>query len=252
MVDRSTKPRVAGVMAAGRGHRLRTMGSSKPLVVVRGRPLIDWVFDQLADAQVSRVVVAAQPDDGSLTAHVLAEKRFPAGVEVVSVEGGAGTGSAVRAILEASGNGPCLISTVDTIAPRGSVLRLLECAEEYDPEPLAVVLATSFVHDPEPIWISTQDGVHVTRFAKFVPATGLVFANVRWFSAAARRAIEELPRSVPERDSVLMTHLITNRWNGVVVHQEEPVFDIDEPSDVEVAEQWLGQGSPLGDWRLAR
>jgi N-acetyl-alpha-D-muramate 1-phosphate uridylyltransferase len=47
------------ILAAGRGERMRplTDRTPKPLLVVRGRPLIEWHLDALARAGVRRVVV---------------------------------------------------------------------------------------------------------------------------------------------------------------------------------------------------
>lgn len=54
-------PRTAMVLAAGRGERMRplTETTPKPLLRLRGRPLMDHALDRLADAGVGRVVVNA-------------------------------------------------------------------------------------------------------------------------------------------------------------------------------------------------
>jgi MurNAc alpha-1-phosphate uridylyltransferase len=51
--------RSALILAAGRGERLRphTDHTPKPLLKVRGKPLIEWHLEALADAGVSEVVV---------------------------------------------------------------------------------------------------------------------------------------------------------------------------------------------------
>lgn len=49
----------AMILAAGRGQRLRplTDGTPKPLIVVRGKPLIQWHIERLRDAGYTRLVI---------------------------------------------------------------------------------------------------------------------------------------------------------------------------------------------------
>ncbi|WP_348671920.1 sugar phosphate nucleotidyltransferase, partial [uncultured Abyssibacter sp.] len=51
--------RHAMILAAGRGSRLRPLTDTtpKPLVEVRGQPLIDWRLDAIARAGLEDVVV---------------------------------------------------------------------------------------------------------------------------------------------------------------------------------------------------
>ena len=62
----SRVPRTAMVMAAGVGKRMRPLTATrpKPLVEVRGRALIDHVFDRLRAAGVGFTVISARPMSG--------------------------------------------------------------------------------------------------------------------------------------------------------------------------------------------
>ena len=53
------QPRVAMILAAGRGERMRPLTDSvpKPLLVVRGKPLIERHVDALARAGIERIVI---------------------------------------------------------------------------------------------------------------------------------------------------------------------------------------------------
>jgi NDP-sugar pyrophosphorylase family protein len=60
-VKRSTSepPRAAVVLAAGRGTRMKdlTAETPKPMLVVAGRPLLEWIVEALRDAGIARFVV---------------------------------------------------------------------------------------------------------------------------------------------------------------------------------------------------
>jgi len=68
----------AMVMAAGLGKRMRplTAATPKPLVRVKGKPLIDHALDRLADAGVAKAVVNVHYLADALEAHVL-ERELP-------------------------------------------------------------------------------------------------------------------------------------------------------------------------------
>ena len=53
------RPRVAMILAAGRGERLRPLTDRlpKPLLPVRGKPLIEYHVERLAQAGVERIVI---------------------------------------------------------------------------------------------------------------------------------------------------------------------------------------------------
>lgn len=64
----------AMVMAAGMGKRMRPLTASmpKPMVRVKGKPLIDHALDRLAEAGVTKAVVNVHYLADALEAHVLA------------------------------------------------------------------------------------------------------------------------------------------------------------------------------------
>jgi glucose-1-phosphate thymidylyltransferase len=70
-------PLTAVVLAAGAGARLGELGrrSSKPMVPVAGRPLLDWVLTPLQAAGAQRLVVVGHPSDEELEAFLRAAHR---------------------------------------------------------------------------------------------------------------------------------------------------------------------------------
>src|SRR6516165_3817071 len=86
----------AVIMAAGLGTRLRphTLHTPKPLLPVRGRPILDWALGALPPA-VDRVLVVANYLAEQVEAFLAGQKHF-ARWEAVRQEVPRGTGDAVR------------------------------------------------------------------------------------------------------------------------------------------------------------
>src|SRR5262245_29303451 len=72
-----TIPRIAMVLAAGRGERMAPITDKipKPLVAVGGKVLIDHVLDRLADAGVERAVVNVHYLADQIERHLAGRKR---------------------------------------------------------------------------------------------------------------------------------------------------------------------------------
>jgi bifunctional UDP-N-acetylglucosamine pyrophosphorylase/glucosamine-1-phosphate N-acetyltransferase len=84
------------IMAAGLGTRLRphTLHTPKPLLPVRGRPILDWALGALPPA-VDRVLVVVNYLAEQIEAYLAGQKHF-ARWEAVRQEVPRGTGDAVR------------------------------------------------------------------------------------------------------------------------------------------------------------
>src|SRR5712691_11582558 len=88
------------ILAAGLGTRLRphTLTTPKPLLPVRGRPLLDWTLGALPKT-VDRVVVVVNYLAEQVEAY-LSDQKHRAAWEVVRQEVPRGTGDALRSCRE--------------------------------------------------------------------------------------------------------------------------------------------------------
>src|SRR5947209_11572844 len=86
----------AVILAAGLGTRLRphTLDTPKPLLPVRGRPILDWALGALPPA-VDRVVVVVNYLADQLESYLAKQTHIPRWA-VVRQEQPRGTGDAVR------------------------------------------------------------------------------------------------------------------------------------------------------------
>jgi MurNAc alpha-1-phosphate uridylyltransferase len=122
-----TTPLKALILAAGRGERMRplTDHTPKPLLAVRGRPLIEWHLDALARAGVREVVIN--------TAWL--EEQFPA-----ALGDGARFGLAIRYSMEGRDHGGALETA-------GGIAKALPWLAPNGDEAFWVVSADIFVPD---------------------------------------------------------------------------------------------------------
>src|SRR4051812_46765783 len=85
------------ILAAGLGTRLRphTLTTPKPMLPVRGRPILDWALGALPPA-IDRVIVVVHYLADQVEAYLHSQTRFPEWATVLQ-EQPRGTGDAVRA-----------------------------------------------------------------------------------------------------------------------------------------------------------
>lgn len=234
---------IGGIMAGGSGTRLRSTGIAKALLPVGGRPLVIHTLEQFRAAGIAEIVVETRAEDTDLIDLLQNYCGDGMTIELVHAPDGLGTGTSLRCILSAVQGEECMVSTVDTIAPGNAYAQLRLFADSHSSKADIAILATTFIFDESPIWVHTGlDSSIVTDFGKAIAPATRCFGNVRWLSVNACRDILGHPRSVPERDTILMGHIIRGRAGRVKQLTVNPIFDIDTPADVEMAERWLEHG----------
>lgn len=233
------RTKTAGIMAGGNGRRISSVAPSKPLAKVNGIPLIDHVVEQCIQAGVTTIAIALSADDERLADYLQAIRCSKYELLVVRTPPGCGTGVTVYSLVTAIGAKGCLISTVDTIARPGTYRRFLEFSESLPIGTAGTFLVTSYVHDDDPIWVLADGDGKVSALEKGREPTGIVFANVRWLAPKTCEAISIMTAANGTRDTVMMNRLIHEKDADFRVYLENPVFDIDTPSDLDAACIWL-------------
>jgi 2-C-methyl-D-erythritol 4-phosphate cytidylyltransferase len=140
---------VALIVAAGRGERL---GSDRPkaLVMLGGRPMLEWSVNALREVPAVERIVVALPE-GSLDA-------APAGT--VAVAGGAQRSHSVREALRASGGGDPVI-VHDAARPLATAQLFQQALDELERVGADAIIAAAPVSDT--IKEVREDGRTVTR-----------------------------------------------------------------------------------------
>lgn len=224
----------AGVLAAGRGERLRRRSTDlKPLARVGGVTLIEHVLRSIGEAGANEVVVIINEDSEGVRDHVV-KGRWPFALRWIVETTLTSMHSFLRLVetLAADGNdGPFLLSTVDTIAGPNAYADFIERACGDD---AAMTLAlASPGNDEKPLLVTTA-GSRIDRFGAGEYATAGVYAVrpiiLREAEAARRDGLDAL--------RTFLARLLERGYKltGIPIAR---AIDIDHPADIAEAEALL-------------
>ncbi len=226
----------AGVLAAGRGERLRTRPSDlKPLARIGHETLIEHVLTSIAGAGASKVIVIINEDSVAVRDHV--EKRdWPFALHWLIETTPSSMHSFLRlveALARDQAQGPFLLSTVDTVAGPTAYADFMERANA---ERAAVTLAlTSPGDDEKPLLVRTAPGdSRIQAFGEGELATAGIYAVrpiiLREADEARRDGIDALRK--------FLSRLLERGYHlaGIPISGS---IDVDHPKDLATAETFL-------------
>ena len=233
----------AGIIAAGRGERLRTSGGAalKPLVRVDGRPLIDRVLSSIAEAGPDEVIVIVNEASLAVRDHV-EQARWPFAVRWIVESTPSSMHSFLRvleALSERGDPGPFLMSTVDTIAPAGAYGAFAEYARTADAD---VVLAlTRVIGDDRPLLVDVDEAT-MQVLGVGDESRRRTFCTAGCYSVRAS-ALAEAAAARHDGLSALRQFLgrLVSRGYRVMGAEMPACVDVDRPDDVGIAEALVKQ-----------
>jgi len=226
------------VLAAGMGTRMRPLTDTipKPLVALRGRPLIDHVLDRIAEAGIEGAVVNVHHHADKLEAHLATRKRPRI---TISDERGVllDTGGGVVNALPKLGQSPFLIHNSDSVWIEGIGSNLARLIAAWDPARMDCLMllaigATSLGYEGHGDFNMTADGL-VTRRTEHRESpfvfTGVSIAHPRLFEGApqGRFSLNVLWDRAIERG-----RLYGARLDGMWMH-------VGTPEALKEAEKWI-------------
>ncbi len=138
-------PKIAMVLAAGLGTRMRPLTDDRPkaLVEVGGKALIDHMLDRLASAGVETAVVNVHAFADRLEAHLAARQTKGLGPRTVISDERAQaleTGGGVKHALPLLGDDPVWVVNIDSVWIESGVPVLDAVAAAWDPDKMDVCL----------------------------------------------------------------------------------------------------------------
>jgi MurNAc alpha-1-phosphate uridylyltransferase len=234
----TAKVTTAMVLAAGLGTRMRPLTHKvpKPLVPLKGKPLIDHALDRLAAGGIKRAVVNVHHFADQIEAHVAGRKK-PA--ITISDERSEllDTGGGVVKALPLLGRDPFVIHNSDSVWVDGLGSNIARLISAFDPDRMDSLMllalgATSLGYDGHGDFVMDQDGAlerrGERREAPFA-FTGVSIAHPRLFEDApdGRFSLNVLWNRAIDRK-----RLFGLRLDGVWMH-------VGTPQAVEDAERWI-------------
>ena len=139
-VSTKAAPKTAMVLAAGLGERMRPITDTlpKPLVPVRGRPMLDIILDRLDEAGVTKAVVNLHYLGEMIEDH-LGGRKAPA-VVFSHEDDRLETGGGIRKALPLLGEDPFFALNGDVCWLDGLTPALRRLAAAWDPEKMDALL----------------------------------------------------------------------------------------------------------------
>ena len=231
----------AGVLAAGRGERLRKESSDlKPLVKVAGKTLIERVLTSMAEAGASEVVVIINADSLAVRDHVAAAK-WPFALRWIVETTPSSMHSFLRVVeaLAADGDdGPFLLSTVDTVAGAQTYARFIADARRLEQAALALAL-TAPGKDERPLLVRLAPGdSRVVAIGDAAAPSEYATAGIYAIRPIILREAQAARRDGIDALRTFLGRLLERRYHlaGIPITQS---IDVDRPADIETAEAFL-------------
>jgi N-acetyl-alpha-D-muramate 1-phosphate uridylyltransferase len=232
------RPEAGMVLAAGYGLRMRPLTETvpKPLVRLKGRPLIDHVLDRIAAAGVKRAVVNVHHFADQLEAH-LNKRSTPQIVIADERKLLLDTGGGVTHALPLLGSGPFLIHNSDSVWIEGVGSNLERLFAAWDGAAMDALMLltsadTSLGYDGQGDFSMGTDGRLKRRgerqMAPFV-FTGVSIAHPRLLEGAPQGAFS---LNKPWDAAIEKGRLFGIRLDGLWMH-------VGTPEALVEAERWI-------------
>jgi len=239
----------AGIIAAGAGERLHAGdGTLKPLVTIGGETLVDRVLASIGEIDPAEVVVIVNERSTAVRDHV-SRRSFPFPLRWI-VETTASSMHSFLRIVESlasgSGEGPFLVSTVDTVAAPGEYLRFARASVAVDAD--VALAVTAGWDDEKPLLVEVDAAGHVTAMGEAIrqqalrEAPGRVWATAGYY-AVRSTVLREAELARADGLAALRSFLgrLVERGYAVAAVPVALAIDVDRPADVAAAEAFLKQ-----------
>lgn len=219
---------MAMVLAAGLGKRMRPLTDDrpKPLVALKGKPLIDHVLDRIAAAGIGTAVVNVHYQADKLIRHL--EKRRQPSI-VISDERDAllDTGGGIQRALHRFGGGPFLVHNSDSVWIEGlgsNLARLAATWNEADMDGLLLLAlgSSSLGYEGRGDFVMDTDGRIARRSERDVAPfvfTGVSILHPRIMSGSPHGAFS---LNKPLDHAITSGRLFGIRLEGLWMHVGTP------------------------------
>jgi NDP-sugar pyrophosphorylase family protein len=235
-----------GVIAAGRGERLRSSDAPlKPLVRVRGETLVRRVLMSIGEVAPREVAVIINEDSTAVRDHV-DSRDWSFALRWIVETTPSSMHSFIRIVEALAGDGdagPFLISTVDTVAPPGAYRRFAEASRALAAD---VVLAVTPTWDDEkPLLVRAGADRRVQAIGDAIDmqaGTENLFATAGYYCVRST-VLQEAASARAAGVGALRAFFgrLVARGYDVAAVPVPASIDVDRPADLAAAEAFLRQ-----------
>ncbi len=172
------RPKIAIILAAGKGERLDRSDTPKPLVTVGHKPLILWNLEHLQDAGIEHIAIVVGHGAAQIRRELTAHPSLR--IEPMFVDVGEGPGgmlqsvrAAMAALEEKRITGPTVITMADLFFEKNPYDAL--AAHPDDPDRAAVIVGTTPEHahaSGAHGFVEIEDGIATKIGRHLAPAHG--------------------------------------------------------------------------------
>ena len=240
-----TFPLKAGILAAGRGERLRGASNPlKPLVKVGNQTLIDHVLSAMSETGASEVVVIINEDSLAVRDHV-SKQEWPFALRWIVETTPTSMHSFLRLVetLAADGgDGPFLISTVDTVAGAQTYARFIAEARRNSHADITLAL-TAPGSDEKPLLVRmAPEASRIIALGNAAAPSDYATAGIYAVRASILREAESARREGVDALRTFLGRLLDRGYELCGIPIAESI-DVDCPADVGAAEAFLRSAS---------
>jgi NDP-sugar pyrophosphorylase family protein len=228
-----------GILAAGRGERLQADGVciSKPLVPIRGVPLIGRLLHAVSQVAVGEVVCIVNEESLGVIYYCQGQQwGVPLKLVVKSTAHSLESFLSLRPYLEAE---PFLLLTTDTVfSPAVLPAFLQQVSQISDAD--GVLAVTPFVEDEKPLWVEPDIRGRIRCLGDQTRSGNLVTAGIYFFTPTVYREADTARRLGFGALRQFLVHLVERgyRLYGYTIPK---VIDVDRLVDIATAEAFLAE-----------
>jgi len=129
-----TKIDKAVILAAGRGTRMRELTADlpKPMIEVRGKPVLQYITEGLRDAGVGKFLIVVGYRAEAVQNFFGDGSRYKVDIQYTTQEKQDGTGRVVELARDFAGNAPFLLAYGDILVDPANYKRIVDLADDVE------------------------------------------------------------------------------------------------------------------------
>ena len=227
------------IISAGEGSRLAQEGVQlpKPLVELNGEAMVDRLVRIFAQNGAEQVVIIINNEVPLTKEHMLAlQQKSDVPVELIVKT----TPSSMHSFYELSRflkDDKFCLTTVDTIFREDDFAKFIETFKNSDADGLMAV--TDFVDDEKPLYISTDEDLHITGFHDaYTPQCKYISGGIYCLTPKAIDTLENCIENGMSRMRNFQRQLVTDGLN-LEAYPFSKILDVDHAGDIVKAEDFL-------------